>query len=305
MRGGRGVALRSNSGEAPESHPPAPHTGPSLGQAPASHERSGAEKIAVAFEAARDQGRAALMPYMMAGFPDQESSLAVATAYADSGADVIELGVPFSDPLADGPTIHAAATTALADGATLETALEVCAAVADRVPVVLMAYANMVLAQGGTVEFARRAADVGACGAIVPDLPLGEAEDVRDAFAAGGLALVPLLAPTTSAERRARICAVAKGFVYVVSTVGTTGERQELPAGLAEQVAAAKADANVPVAVGFGIGTPEQAARVGDVADGVIVGSRLVRAAGEAESPGAAAEAVGSFLRETRAALAA
>jgi tryptophan synthase alpha chain len=244
------------------------------------------------------------MPYMMAGFPDRESSLAVAAAYADSGADLVELGVPFSDPLADGPTIHAAATAALAAGATFETALEVCRSVSDRVPVVLMAYANMVLAHGGATEFARRAAAAGAAGAIVPDLPLEEADEVREALDGVGLALVPLLAPTTPAERRARICAAARGFVYVVSTVGTTGERAELPAGLAELVAAAKADAQTPVAVGFGIGTAAQAAQVGEVADGVIVGSRLVRAAGEAGSPTAAATAVGSFLREARAALA-
>jgi tryptophan synthase alpha chain len=245
------------------------------------------------------------MPYMMAGYPDRESSLAIAAAYADSGADLVELGVPFSDPLADGPTIHAAATAALAAGATMDTALEVCASIADRVPVVLMAYANMVLAHGGAAELARRAVAAGAAGAIVPDLPLGEAEDVRAALADAGLALVPLLAPTTDAERRTRICAAAKGFVYVVSTVGTTGEREELPAGLADLVAAAKAEAEVPVAVGFGIGTPEQAAEVGRVADGVIVGSRLVRAAGEAGSTEEAAEAVGSFLQEAQAALAA
>jgi tryptophan synthase alpha chain len=245
------------------------------------------------------------MPYMMAGFPDRESSLAVAAAYVDSGADLIELGVPFSDPLADGPTIHAAATAALAAGATFETALEVCESVSGGVPVVLMAYANMVLAQGGATEFASRAAAAGAAGAIVPDLPLDEAGEVREALDGAGLALVPLLAPTTPTERRARICAAARGFVYVVSTVGTTGERAELPAGLAELVAATKADAEAPVAVGFGIGTPAQTAQVGEVADGVIVGSRLVRAAGEAGSPDAAADAVGAFLREARAALAA
>jgi tryptophan synthase alpha chain len=245
------------------------------------------------------------MPYMMAGYPDHESSLAIAAAYVDSGADLIELGVPFSDPLADGPTIHAAGTAALAAGATLETALEVCESVSGRVPVVLMAYANMVLAHGGATEFVRRAAAAGAAGAIVPDLPLEEADEARAALSATGLALVPLLAPTTPAERRARICAAATGFVYVVSTVGTTGERERLPAGLVELVAATKDDAEVPVAVGFGIGTPAQAAEVGSVADGVIVGSRLVRAAGEAGSTQAAAEAVGRFLRETRAALAA
>jgi tryptophan synthase alpha chain len=245
------------------------------------------------------------MPYLMAGFPDRETSLAVAAAYADAGADLVELGVPFSDPLADGPTIHAAATAALAAGATLDTAFEICESIAARVPVVLMVYANMVIAQGGAVEFARRAAAAGAAGAIVPDLPLDEADEAREALADAGLALVPLLAPTNTAERRAGICAAARGFVYVVSTVGTTGERQELPPGLAELVAATKVDAAVPVAVGFGIGTPEQAAEVGRVADGVIVGSRLVRAAGEADSPQAAADAVGQFLRDSLTALAA
>lgn len=244
------------------------------------------------------------MPYMMAGYPDRESSLAVAAAYVDAGADLIEMGVPFSDPLADGPTIHTAATVALEGGATFATTLEVCRAVAEQVPVVLMVYTNMVLAHGGAAEFARLAVAAGAAGAIVPDLPLGEAEDVRDDFAAAGLAMVPLLAPTTAPERRAKICAVARGFVYVVSTVGTTGERAEIPAELAELVAAVKADASTPVAVGFGIGSAAQAAEVGRIADGVIVGSRLVRAAGEAGSPAAAADAVAAFLSETRVALA-
>jgi tryptophan synthase alpha chain len=243
------------------------------------------------------------MPYMMAGYPDREASLAVAEAYAES-ADLVELGVPFSDPLADGPTIHAAATAALGAGATLETALEVCEAIAERVPVVFMAYANMVLAHGGATEFAERAVAAGAVGAIVPDLPLEEAEPVRAAFGGAGLALVPLVAPTTPVERRARICAVAQGFVYVVSTVGTTGERDELPPELAELVTATKSEAKTPVAVGFGIGTPAQAAEVGRIADGVIIGSRLVRAAGEAADPEAAGAAVGDFLRETRVALA-
>jgi tryptophan synthase alpha chain len=263
---------------------------------------TGAERIALAFEAAKAEGRAALMPYMMAGYPNRDSSLAVAEAYAEL-ADLVELGVPFSDPLADGPTIHAAATAALAGGANLGTALEICEAIGDRVPVVLMVYSNMVLAQGGAEEFARRARDAGAAGAIVPDLPLEEAEPVREAFDAVGLALVPLVAPTTPSERGAEICAAAQGFVYVVSTVGTTGERDELPADLAALVAATREDSAVPVAVGFGIGTPQQAAQVGEIADGVIVGSRLVRAMGEAAGPEAAAAAVGEFLRDTRVAL--
>jgi tryptophan synthase alpha chain len=265
---------------------------------------SGEERIAAAFKAAADEGRAALMPYMMAGYPDRETGLAIAAAYVDAGADLIELGVPFSDPLADGPTIHAAATAALEAGATLETALEVCRSVSADVPVIFMAYANMVLAQGGASTFARMAQTAGGAGVIVPDLPLDEAHEVREAFAAEGLALVPLLAPTTPTERRARICESARGFVYVVSTVGTTGERAEVPAALTELVESTKADAEVPVAVGFGIGNPEQAAQVGKIADGVIIGSRLVRAAGEGSSPEGAADAVAAFLGETREALA-
>ena len=265
----------------------------------------GEKRIRAAFAAAHDEGRAALMPYMMAGYPDRDTGLAVAEAYVDSGADLMELGVPFSDPLADGPTIHAAGTLALENGATLRTALEICEAVADRIPVVLMAYVNMVLAHGGAKEFARLAAAAGAAGAIVPDLPLGEAEDVRDAFAEAGLAMVPLVAPTTSPERRRQICDVATGFIYLVSTVGTTGERGALPAGLADLVAATKADAGeTPVAVGFGIGTAAQAAEIGGVADGVIIGSRMVRAAGEGANPAESADAVAEFLAETRVALA-
>lgn len=257
-----------------------------------------------AFSAARAEGRAALMPYMVGGFPNAEGSAAIAAAYANSGADLIELGVPFSDPLADGPVIHAAATEALGRGATLESVLEVCAGVGGRVPVVLMIYSNMVLAGGGAAEFASRAAAAGAAGVIVPDLPLGEADDVGEAFADEGLASVPLLAPTTPPERRRQICEAAAGFVYVVSDVGTTGERSELPAGLAALVAEVKELASVPVAVGFGIGTPEQAAEVGEVADGVIIGSRLVRLVAGADGSADAVEAVSAFLRQTRDALA-
>jgi tryptophan synthase alpha chain len=266
---------------------------------------AGEERIRAAFAAAKDEGRAALMPYMMAGFPDRESGLAVAAAYADAGADLVELGVPYSDPLADGPTIHSADTRALAEGATLRTALEVCEAVADQVPVVLMVYVNMILAHGGATEFARLARAAGAAGAIVPDLPLGEAEDIREAFTEADLAMVPLIAPTTSPERRAAIAKVARGFIYLVSSTGTTGERGELPPELTQSVADTKADAGeTPVAVGFGIGTPAQAAAVGQIADGVIIGSRLVRAAGEGATPAGSADAVAEFLAETRVSLA-
>jgi tryptophan synthase alpha chain len=237
------------------------------------------------------------MPYLMAGFPDVATSLDVAEAYVEAGADLIEIGVPFSDPLADGPVIHEAATRALAGGATLQTALEVCAAVADRVPAVLMCYSNMVLSLGAA-GFAERLAVAGAAGAIVPDLPLGEDDSVREALHDRGLAMVPLVAPTTEEARRARICEAASGFVYVVSDRGVTGERAALPEGLAELVEAVRREASVPAAVGFGISSAEQAAEVGRIADGVIIGSRLVRLAGEG-----GADAVTAFLGEVRAAL--
>ena len=261
------------------------------------------DRIGDAFAAARDEGRAALMPYMMGAFPNAETARAVARAYADSGADLIELGIPFSDPLADGPVIHAAATVALEAGADLDTALEACAEVSADVPVVAMGYTNMILATG-EAEFAGKLAEAGAAGAIVPDLPLGEGDGIREALSAAGLALVPLIAPTTPDDRRKAICEGAEGFVYLVSTVGVTGERAGLPPELADLVAAAKSESDVPVAVGFGISTPEQVAEVGRTADGVIVGSRLVRAVEDAGHADAAAAAVSEFIRDSREALA-
>jgi tryptophan synthase alpha chain len=241
--------------------------------------------------------RAALMPYLMGGFPSIEESIACGLAAADAGADLLELGIPFSDPLADGPVIHAAGTDALAAGATPHGVLRACEQLAARVPVVLMVYANIVLTAGAEA-FALRAAAAGASGLIVPDLPHDEADELRGACDAEGLALVPLVAPTTTPERIAAIGADARGFVYTVSLTGTTGERAELPEGLEETVNRVRAATDVPVAVGFGIATPEQARAVAEVADGVIVGSRVVRAAREG-----GAEAVGSIVAELADAL--
>jgi tryptophan synthase alpha chain len=264
----------------------------------------GRARIAAAFERARGERRAALMPYLMGGFPDLDASRAIAAAYVEAGADVVELGVPFSDPLADGPVIHAAATAALAAGADHARVLEVCAAISDRVAVVPMCYANVVLARG-PAEFAATLATAGAAGAIVPDLPPEEGGEVAARLAEVGLALVPLIAPTTPPERRRSIGSRAEGFVYLVSDTRVTGERDSLPAGLTELIEATRAESRVPVAVGFGIGTPEQAAAVGRHADGVIVGTRLVRAVAEAADAVVAADAVGAFLRSCREALAA
>ncbi len=250
---------------------------------------SGIERIAEAFASARADGRAAaLMPYMMGGFPDLETSRRIGLAYAEAGADLIELGVPFSDPLADGPVIHAAATAALRAGATLPDVLDVAGTLAGHVPVVIMCYANVILARGAE-RFLDAVLAAGASGLIVPDLPMEEAEATLEACDARGLALVPLVAPTTPDERLARIGGRARGFLYTVSVTGTTGERTALDDAIGAVIGRAAASTSVPVAVGFGIGTPEQAAAAAAAgADGIIIGSRLVRAAAEAEDPAAA-----------------
>ena len=255
---------------------------------------SGVRRIADAF--AGSDRRAALMPYLMAGFPTIEDSRGIGEACVAAGADVLELGVPYADPLADGPVIHAAATAALQGGATLPAVLDVARALAPRAPVVLMCYANMVFAPG-LDAFVEQLADSGACGVIVPDLPLEEAAGLLEACDARGLALVPLAAPTTTPERLAAIGSVARGFLYTVSLVGTTGERDSVQESLAAVIARARASTEVPVAVGFGISTPEHARQAADAgADGVIVGTRLVRAAGDGrDAPAAVSSVVGEL----------
>jgi tryptophan synthase alpha chain len=256
---------------------------------------SGIDRIAAAFGS--HGKRAALMPYLMGGYPSLDASTDAGLAAAAAGADLIELGIPFSDPLADGPVIHAAATEALAAGATPHGTLRVCERVAAEVPVVLMVYVNVVLT-AGPEAFALRAASAGAAGLIVPDLPHDEAAEVRAACDAEGLALVPLVAPTTTPERVAQIGASARGFVYTVSLTGITGERETLSPGLSETVGRVRAACDAPVAVGFGISSGEQASAVAALADGVIVGSRIVRAAGEG-----GAGAVGAVVGELAEAL--
>jgi tryptophan synthase alpha chain len=259
---------------------------------------TGAQRIADAF--ASRAGRAAFMPYLMGGFPDLDASRAIGTAYAEGGADLVELGIPYSDPLADGPLIHAAGTAALAAGVRTDDVLGLAEELAERFPVVVMCYANLVLVPGAQ-RFAERLAAAGVSGLIVPDLPVEEAGEVRAATDAAGLALVPLVAPTTTDERMATIGATARGFVYTVSTVGTTGEREALADAVGPLMERTRAHTDVPVAVGFGIGTPVQAveaARAG--ADGVIVGTRLVRAAGDGEDVRALVAQFTQALRETQ-----
>jgi tryptophan synthase alpha chain len=256
---------------------------------------TGLDRIAAAF--ASHGKRAALMPYLMGGHPGHDASVHAGLAAVDAGADLIELGIPFSDPLADGPVIHAAATEALERGATPHGVLRVCERLAERVPVVLLVYVNVVMSAGAE-SFALRAAAAGASGLIVPDLPHDEADEVRAACDAEGLALVPLVAPTSTPERVAAIGADARGFVYTVSVTGTTGERDDLAPRLAKTVAGVRGATELPVAVGFGISTAAQARAVGELADGVVVGSRVVRASAEGGP-----EAVGALIEDLAEAL--
>jgi tryptophan synthase alpha chain len=259
---------------------------------------AGEQRIAAAFAASGK--RAALMPYLMGGFPDLEASRRIGEAAAAAGADMLELGIPFSDPLADGPAIHEAATRALAAGADVASVLEIAAALTPLLPVIVMTYVNILLAPGAE-RFLERLAHCEVSGLIVPDLPFEEADEIAAAAAAVGIALVPLVAPTTPDERLAAIGARAQGFLYVVSVTGTTGERSGDGESLAPLLARAHAHTHVPVALGFGISTPEQAAAAAAAgADGVIVGSRLVRAAGEERDEAAA---VGRLVAQVAAAL--
>jgi tryptophan synthase alpha chain len=255
---------------------------------------AGEQRIAAAFAACGKH--AALMPYLMGGYPDLKTSRRIGEGAAAAGADILELGIPFSDPLADGPVIHDAATRALARGARVADVLDVAAALAPLLPVIVMSYVNVVLASG-VERFLERLAECGVSGLIVPDLPFEEADAVAHAAQAVGVALVPLVAPTTPDERLAAIGARARGFMYVVSVTGTTGERAGAGASIEPLLARAHAHTAVPVALGFGISTPAQASAAADAgADGVIVGSRLVRAAGDRGDPvSAVARLVGEF----------
>ena len=251
--------------------------------------------IANAFARARDEKRAALVCYAMGGDPSLAETEKLLLALDAAGADVLELGVPFSDPIADGPVLQAAALRALHGGTTLRSLLAMAARLKGklRAPIVLMGYANPFF-RFGLEELAAAAAASGIAGAIVPDLPLEEAGPLRDALANRGLDLVLLCAPTTGEKRMARIAQASRGFVYAVSVTGVTGARADLPPELAAHLAKLRALSPVPIAVGFGIARPEQAAAMGKLADGVVVGSALVAAHHE-HGVAAAAELISSL----------
>lgn len=233
------------------------------------------------------------MAYVTAGFPSIEESRELITALPDAGVDIIEIGVPFSDPLADGPTIQASSQRALSGGMTLDRVLELASAASPDAPTVLFTYLNPLIAAGpGVLD---RAARAGFSGILVTDLPVGADPDREAWIASSGLSFIRLVAPTTSSARASEIARHASGFIYVISRLGVTGARADVPVSLRETVARVRAATELPVCVGFGVGTPAQATAVAAVADGVIVGSALVEAAGRGV---AAALEFASSLRE-------
>ncbi len=248
------------------------------------NQTAGARRIAAAFARARGEGRAAVIPYVVAGYPDAETSLRAAIAAADGGADLLEVGLPYSDPLADGATLQRASSAALRAGATLEGSLDLVESIAAArpdLPLVPMGYANQVLGGGDGAAASRRLAGAGASGVIVADLTPDEGAPFEAVAREAGLAVVYLVAPTTPPARRAVIAARTGGFLYCVSLVGVTGARSSLPATVGRLVRDVRAVSTVPVGVGFGVSRPSHVralARAG--ADGVIVASALVDALG-------------------------
>ena len=227
------------------------------------------------------------MPYFPLGYPDLETSIDVIEALARNGADLIEVGLSFSDPLADGPVIQRATQIALEKGITIKKSLKAVAELRRRgvdIPLVLMSYYNPILAYG-LENFVKDARSVDADGFIIPDLPPEEDDEFVSAIDGSHLPLIRMLAPTTPAARMELVARGAQGFIYLVSVTGVTGARQSLANGLPELIMRVREHTSLPVCVGFGIGTPEQAKVVGAVADGVIVGSACVRSIGESKNP--------------------
>jgi tryptophan synthase alpha chain len=240
------------------------------------------------------------MPYFPLGYPDLKTSVDVIEALAKNGADLIEVGLSFSDPLADGPVIQHATQIALEKGITVKKSLEAVKELRKRgvtIPLILMGYYNPMLTYG-LEKFIRDAKEAGADGFIIPDLPMEEAEEFTSVV--GNMPLIQMLAPTSPDERMEAIARNAKGFIYLVSVTGVTGERREISNDLGDLISRVRSHTSAPVCVGFGIGTPEQAKQVGQLADGVIVGSACVKMIGRSPKP---VETAKQFAAEFRSAL--
>lgn len=256
------------------------------------------------FKELKKSGGKALITFITAGDPDLDATCDMVVTLADAGADIVELGVPFSDPLADGPTIQKASGRALAGGVTLKKILAAVVEIRQRtnIPLVLMSYYNPIFSYG-LEKFVAAAAAAGVDGVIVPDLPLEESLPLRT-LAAGKLAVVPLAAPTTSATRLKEIVAGGSGFLYYVTVVGITGTRTSLPPELTATLDRVKKIAgNLPLAAGFGISTPEQAALVGRHSDAIIVGSALVKIIAESGAGDDGRKKLSGFVKTLRQAL--
>lgn len=261
-------------------------------------------RIEQRFSTLRAEGRAGLVAYVTAGDPSLERSAEIVRALDLGGADVIEVGVPFSDPVADGPVIERAAGRALAAGGSLRASLDLVASVRADVsaPLVLFTYLNPVL-RLGLAEFARRAADAGVDGVLTLDLPLEEADNARDVLGAAGLDMIFLVSPTTSDSRIARAGSLGRGFLYAISRLGVTGARSAIPATARGLVERARRLSPLPVALGFGISTPQQVAQAAGWADAVVVGSSIVSVIEAAGTARDVAGRVEQFVRSLAAPL--
>lgn len=275
-----------------------------MSRAAPSKRPAAADRIAAAFAKAREEGRPALVTYVMGGDPDARGAAAMALACVEGGADLLELGVPFSDPIADGPTIQAAAERALAAGTTVDDVLAVARAVRARsdVPIALMGYLNPMLSYGAE-RFAKACAAAGVDALIVPDLLPEEGDLLATAAAARGVRIVYLLAPTSSPARIEAAARAATGFLYFVSVTGVTGANKATPAGIRAQVEAVKARSPVPVVIGFGVSSPEDARALGPLADGVVVGSAIVKRVAAPGPVARRAKAVKGFVASLAKAL--
>jgi tryptophan synthase alpha chain len=263
---------------------------------------TGLDKIVSTFSQARHERRAALMPYFTLGYPSIELTVPILQALVEGGADLIELGVPFSDPLADGPTIQNSTQVALKNGMTVAGSLELVREIrvsGVTLPLLLMGYINPILTYG-IERYVQGVNQAGADGMIIPDLPLEEAEKVESLCQKHKLALVYLATPDSPADRVEKLARHTTGFLYLVSLNGVTGVRDALSPGLEDFIQRARQVARTPLAVGFGIATPQQAALVGKLADGVIIGSALIDAVGKSSQP---VEAAFAFTKEIRIAL--
>jgi tryptophan synthase alpha chain len=229
------------------------------------------------FELLAKSKRTALVAYVTAGHPDQQRSLELLQALESAGADIIEVGVPFSDPMADGPVIQSSSQQALAHGMTFEGTLALITRARLTIPTVLFSYLNPVMAAGP--DALKRAASAGASGILITDLPVGSDPAMEKRFSEGPLSFIRLVAPTTPSDRMAHIVSHGSGFVYLISRLGVTGARAQLPTDLPDTVARLRKATSLPICVGFGVSTPEQAKAVARMADGVVVGSAIVKAA--------------------------